>query len=224
MTTLRAGGRRTIPAAQQFDKQTARERTDEAKRAATNLWLLVLELYEGAAHVALDYGSWREYWEAEFGGSGTRGEQLVRAGRIARALDGTDLPLPANDTTARELLPVLRQAPDQLADVWKRSIDAFGVQPTSREVRQQVAAFRLSDSQAHNRSRISSDRALTAQKRNLVRMPLRAAQAGLEGAQAALEDALATNPSPEMLQEWRDHADAALEALNGIIEELRGAQ
>lgn len=213
------------PEGPRFDKDTARQRTDEVKTAATKLWMMVLDLYEGGAHIALDYGSWKDYWEAEFGGSGARGEQLLRAGRVARVLLAADLPLPSNDLIARELIPVLRQAPDKVGEVWARAMETTGGKPTGRDVRELVAPYRQTTKSGRADRRSAPDeggRRFTRRSRNIVAMPLRDSHASLEAAQAGLDDALKTDPSLDSMKEWLDHAEQAGRALAAIIRTLKG--
>jgi hypothetical protein len=125
----------------QMSRDEALAATDEVRHDFGVLWNKVLDLYERGAHIALNYSSWGEYWSTEFGVSGARGEQLVRAGRVARELERAGLPLPANDLTARQLLPVLRSAPDELAPLWQRALDQHG-KPNARQVQAMVAPYR----------------------------------------------------------------------------------
>ena len=53
-----------------LSRDEARSLTDEVKRDAERLWRKLIELYDGEAHIALGYASWRSYYAAEFGGDG----------------------------------------------------------------------------------------------------------------------------------------------------------
>lgn len=215
MSALPAGGRVEVPAMRRLSEKQARALTERVRADVAAVWMRVLDLYEGQAHTVLGYGSWREYWEAEFGGSGTRGEQLVRAGRVARAIEAAEMPLPANDTVARELLPVLRQAPDRLPDVWGRALEFAAGRPTGRDVRELVIGYLPTD-----RRSASDVNAGRRRARNIVGAGLRRARAGAETAADGLEEALATAPSTERLAEWEEHAEEAYRALREVLTTL----
>jgi VRR-NUC domain len=110
----------------------ARRLTDQVKRDAEALWRKLVELHEGGAHTALGYSSWGEYFEVEFGQSGRRGEQLLRAGRvlneIAPANHGS-----LNERQARELAPLLDD-PKQLRETWAEVRENHS-EPTAADVR-----------------------------------------------------------------------------------------
>jgi hypothetical protein len=168
------------------------------------LWNKVLDLYERGAHIALNYSSWGEYWATEFGVSGARGEQLVRAGRVARELERAGLPLPANDLTARQLLPVLRSAPDELAPLWERALEQHG-KPNARQVKAMVAPYRRERDNT-GASAAQTRRAHTKRARNVVAHSLDEARTAAEAASAGLEAALATEPSETMRDSWAHDA------------------
>lgn len=61
--------------APQMSRDEARRRTDKVKQMARELLREVLALYEGGAHLALDYSSWETYYVAEFRGA-EKGEPI----------------------------------------------------------------------------------------------------------------------------------------------------
>lgn len=197
--------------------------TDEVRSDVRSLWGKVLRLYEGGAHIALGYSSWEAYWEAEFGGSGSRGLQLVRAGRVMRVLEAADLnTLPANELTARELFPVLHRAPAELPAVWSQIIEAADGRPTARLVRDTVAPWRELPSPTRKKP---PDQSMTERQtkklRSLVRAPLVSARASATMADENLKNALTTHPEEPMMREWLDNAEHAHAALTKVIRTLR---
>lgn len=121
----------------QLSFDDARRLTDEVKRDAESLWRKLVELYEGRAHHALGYSSWGAYFEAEFGQSDKRGDQLLRAGRVVGELrDTTVSPLPTNEAQARELAPLLNE-PDKLREAWGEVVELHP-EPTAADVREVV--------------------------------------------------------------------------------------
>ncbi len=118
----------------------ARALTDEVKADAAALWGKLLSLYEGGAHLSLGYPSWGAYYEAEFSESGRRGYQILEAARVAAALEpvnhGSTGP---SERVARELAPVLHEAPEQVEEVWAEIVEEHGPSPTAAQVRQHVA-------------------------------------------------------------------------------------
>jgi hypothetical protein len=119
--------------------EDARALTEEVKADAGARWAKLLRLYEGAAHIALGYDSWGDYYEEEFEQSGRRGEQLLRSARVMRALEPANHgSLPTNERVARELDRVLRDDPEQVAKVWGEVVDQHGPKPTAAQVRELV--------------------------------------------------------------------------------------
>lgn len=119
----------------------ARTLTEEVKTDAAVLWRKLLRLYEGEAHLALEYASWGEYYVAEFGGSYPHAYRLLDAGRVVAAIEaqspiGDSVP---NETVARELAPILRdQGPEAVADAWEEAVEEHGPTPTARKAREIV--------------------------------------------------------------------------------------
>jgi hypothetical protein len=208
-----------VPTQPQMSADDARELTEEVRHDFGVLWNKVLDLYERGAHIALNYDSWGAYWSAEFGMSGARGEQLVRAGRVARELERAGLPLPANDSTARQLLPVLRSAPEQLPELWQKALDAHGT-PNTRQVRELALPFR---SERAASARGVSKRARTKRVRGLVAHSLESARVGVEQASDALEHALATGPDAATLREWHEHASLIADVSASMTSQLHDA-
>jgi len=120
-----------------LSKDEARSLTDEVKHDAERLWRKLVELYDGGAHRALGYSSWGAYFKAEFGGSQSRGYQLLDAGRALElvAQSTTVDSLPRNEAQARELAPLLDR-PDELREAWADA-SANG-EPTALKVREAV--------------------------------------------------------------------------------------
>lgn len=128
-----------------FDKAEARALTDEVKADAHSLWGKLLRLYEGKAHLALEYTTWGAYYEAEFGGSQSMGKKLLTAGRVLEALDppgfrGDDDPGSPllHESTARELQPLLRNGARAVQEAWEETVEQHGPEPTAKQVREVV--------------------------------------------------------------------------------------
>jgi hypothetical protein len=129
-------------ATRRLTAEEARDLTDEVKADAATLWRKLLRLYEGEAHLALGFKTWGAYYTANFGGSGSRGRQLLVAGRVVRAIEEhaqvTNGTRPS-EGVARELAPVLANGgPEAVADTWQEAVEEFGPTPTAREVREVV--------------------------------------------------------------------------------------
>jgi hypothetical protein len=210
---LRQGQMTSLAAPPALSQDEARRLTDEVREDVRTLWAKVLDLYERGAHLALDYPNWGAYWEAEFGQSGGRGEQLVRAGRVARALGEAELPLPTNDLVARQLTPVLRRDPDKLAEVWTQAIEASDGKPTARQVAALVEPYRV-------KREASKTRGKTRTTRNHVSLPLVSAHGLTLSARQALDKALTTNPDADMIGGWIDRIDDMTRALGEMREAL----
>jgi hypothetical protein len=190
----------SVATAPALTQDEARRLTDEVREDVRTLWAKVLDLYERGAHLALDYPNWGAYWEAEFGQSRGRGEQLVRAGRVTRELERASLPLPTNDLVARQLAPLLRSNAERLPELWSQAIEASDGKPTARQVRELVEPYRV--------------------KRQLVSIPLVSAHGSILSARQALDKALLTNPDADMIGGWLDRIDEATQALGEIREAL----
>jgi hypothetical protein len=114
----------------------ARQLTDEVKRDAEALREKLLRLYEGEAHIALGYSSWRAYWEAEFETHWRTGYRELEAARVDRAIGPwANGPLP--ERQARELVPLLDR-PDELAEVLRALHAEHGDRLTAAKMRQAV--------------------------------------------------------------------------------------
>ncbi|HEY6775209.1 MAG TPA: hypothetical protein VI122_01745, partial [Thermoleophilaceae bacterium] len=112
----------------------ARRLTDEVKADATALWVKLLRLYEGEAHTALGFKSWGAYYEAEFGRSDADAYRVLQAARVVGQLP-IGSPQPANESVARELVPVLREDPAEVEEVWAEVVELHGTSPTAAETR-----------------------------------------------------------------------------------------
>lgn len=207
-----------VPLQPQMSEAEARAMTEEVREEFGALWSRVLDLYERGAHLALNYTSWGEYWRSEFGVSGARGEQLVRAGRVARALEAAGMPLPANDSTARTLLPVLRYAPEDLTKVWQTALDAHDT-PMMRHLKPLVEPYRQMRPTSEDATK--AKRSATKRSRGAITRALDDARGAAEAALAGLDDALATNPTDAMLDEWRENAKICAQRYMELASRLR---
>jgi hypothetical protein len=117
-----------------FGPAEARRLTNEVKRDAQALWRKLIELYEGGAHSALNFHSWHEYCNAEFGFGRSHSYRLLEAGRIAEAI-----PQLGTEAQAREFVPLLHQEDeDAVIEVWHELRDQYGEQLTAEKVRAAV--------------------------------------------------------------------------------------
>jgi hypothetical protein len=126
--------------AKTLSAESARVLTDEVKSDAATLWAKLLRLYEGGAHKALGYPSWGNYYEAEFGQSGRQGYQILEAARVSAALSETHFTETPSQNAARELVPVLKEDPEHVGEVWAEVIEEHGPEPTAAQVREWVRA------------------------------------------------------------------------------------
>ncbi len=118
-------------------QDAARVLTDEVKADAAALWAKLLELYEGKAHSALGYSSWGAYYEAEFDGTANYGYRLLKSARVMEQLPiGNSRP--STESVARELVPVLRESPAEVEEVWAEVVEEHGPAPTAVQVREHV--------------------------------------------------------------------------------------
>lgn len=115
----------------------ARSITDEVKQDAERLWRKLVELYEGGAHLALDYSSWESYFRTEFGGSRSQAYRLLDAGRAADAL-GASVPSSGLKVDQAVALSPLKRDPPALAAAWDEAVERHG-EPTAAELREVVA-------------------------------------------------------------------------------------
>lgn len=209
----------TTEITKQLTKAEARSLTDEVRHDVQSLWRKVLALYEGGAHLVLGYDDWASYWTVEFGGSGARGEQLVKAGRVVRALEAGNgsLPLPSNDSVARQLLPVYRYAPEDLSTVWARAVEVTGGRPTTAQLAEMVEPYRRRRGLRHDPAQSGQTRRM----RNLAGVPIVHAHSNALGASTNLANALDANPSVAVLREWMDHAEQAARIMAEVADRLR---
>lgn len=120
--------------------EAARTITDAIKVKAEELWTMLLDAYEGGAHLALGYGSWGDYFEAEFGGDHSYGYRLLDSGRVVRAIEAhSPIGERPNEAQARELAPLARENPEDAAEVWTEVVKSTEGRPTARAVKEAVS-------------------------------------------------------------------------------------
>jgi hypothetical protein len=159
------------PIARQLSADDARALTEGVKRDAEALWRKLLDLYEGAAHTALGYGSWHAYCSAEFGFRRSRAYQLLDVGRVVAAFDSTDVEPPATEAQARALAPVLRgRGRDQMIHVWDAATGALRIKRpdgtsqmkvTQKQVERAVDEWVQREMRPPRRPTINRDRKVT---------------------------------------------------------------
>lgn len=109
----------------------ARVLTDQVKGDAADLWRKLLRLYEGAAHKALGYSSWAGYCKHEFGMGKTKAHRLLHAAEVVEQLPNGQL---ASERVAREFVPVLREEPERVPEVYGNVVQIHGPDPTAEQV------------------------------------------------------------------------------------------
>jgi hypothetical protein len=117
----------TPECAAQLSPLAARDLTDRAKIGVAQSERDLLELYEGGAHLALGYTSWKTYWKAEFDRHPSYGYRLLDQARVARAVRhlANGLPIP-NEAQTRQLKRLLKEE-DELVRVWREACKTHGV-------------------------------------------------------------------------------------------------
>ena len=108
----------------------ARRLTDEVKADAKALWMKILRLHDGEAHLALGYTSWHAFCDAELGIAQSHAYRLLNAGRV-HAL----IPQLENEAQARELAPLLREGDDAVLEFWHAYQDEHGDAVTAKTIR-----------------------------------------------------------------------------------------
>jgi hypothetical protein len=120
----------------------ARSLTDKIKARSDELWHLLLQAYEGGAHTALGYGSWGDYFEAEYGGSKSRAYQLIDAGRVVKAIEGHSTTVERasipNERVAREIAPLAKEDPKTAGHVLDELIEEHGDDLTGAHTKKAV--------------------------------------------------------------------------------------
>lgn len=121
----------------------ARVLTDEVKADAAALWAKLLSLYEGEAHIALGYSSWASYCADEFDIGRRQSYQLLDAARVVESVHNCALvEPPRTEGVAREMVPLLREAPETVPEVWGEVVELHGPTPTAAQVREVVEEVR----------------------------------------------------------------------------------
>lgn len=127
-----------LPQPALLSRAEARSLTDEVKGDAEKLWRKLVELYDGEAWKALDYGSWRDYWVAEFGEQSLNlSYKQIAAGRVAQTFGPLYQGTKPNERQARELAPLLKQ-PQVIREVWSEVVESNPT-PTAADVRAAVS-------------------------------------------------------------------------------------
>lgn len=134
-----------LPVVVPLDRESARRLTDEVRADAATLWGKLLTLYEGGAHEALGYGSWADYFAAEFGQGSSQAYRILDAARVQRMLGQSPMGEQVTERVARELVPVMREDPVSLPAVMAEAeARAEGGPVTAAVVREVVAERRPS--------------------------------------------------------------------------------
>lgn len=134
---LVSGSVPTVAESTPLTELEARTLTDEVRHDAEQLWLKLLRLYNGAAHLALGYGSWGDYFTAEFGGSRRRGYELLAAARVIKPVRNSALEPPTNEAQANELVPLAKDE-QELVAAWREVKDTYGDKATAIDVKRVV--------------------------------------------------------------------------------------
>lgn len=116
----------------------ARALTDEAKADTHALWAKLRALYDGDAHTALGYTSWADYCDVEFDMGKSHAYRVIDAARVVELIP--QLGNETSESVARELVPILREDPEEVEEVWAEAVEEFGPSPTARQVRSIVKA------------------------------------------------------------------------------------
>jgi len=116
-----------------LSKEEATSLTQEIKKDINSLGHKLLKAYEGDAHEALGYSTWREYAVTEFNIDNSRAYQLLTHVRILATLsdegdhspgstivEHKESPMPT-EGQARELAP-LRNRPSVMRQVWNEAV------------------------------------------------------------------------------------------------------
>lgn len=131
----------------QLSEEGARLLTEKIKARAEELWHLLLEAYEGGAHLALGYSSWGKYFEEEFGQHQSYGYRLLDSGRVVKAIeDHSPIGERPNEGQARELAPLAKESPEEAAQVWQEVIEEHGAEATASDVREHVESHTREES------------------------------------------------------------------------------
>lgn len=88
------------------------------------------------------HSAWNDYCRKVLGMSGSRADQIIRGGELAKIFANLGAPLPANDEQARAFAP-LRNDPEAMAEVMElvtEAADAAGSKVTAQQIKDAVAA------------------------------------------------------------------------------------
>lgn len=119
-----------------MNKSEATELTARIRQTAGTLWQLVAEAHDRKAWAALGYESWKDYIVTELQMSESRSYQLVRTGRVMRAIaevTGDAEVLSTTVVTARETAKVIPHLTTFKKELRKAIGDGMGVQEAVQE-------------------------------------------------------------------------------------------
>jgi DNA N-6-adenine-methyltransferase (Dam) len=124
----------THPARVRLTAEEAASLTEEVRADVVALREKLLRLYEGEAHLALGYSSWKAYWRAEFETSWRTGYRQLDAARVDRAIGHlVNGPLP--EAQARQLVPLLREEGEEaVMRVYRELRQRFGDRCTAARI------------------------------------------------------------------------------------------
>jgi hypothetical protein len=209
-------------AAAEITAVEARALTDQVRADAAALWAKLLALYERGAHTALGYSSWGAYYEAEFGQAKSQAYRVLEAARVVEALPEAHSPM--GERVARELVPVLRDEPERVAEVWRQVVREHGEQPTAAQVRGAVR----NDSTAAAEARMTAP--LTERQRQVVdkaKERVERAVGTCNGLARGLDwlkvEAVIENANPTEVEGWDECFRDAISAISRMRRRVKSA-
>lgn len=86
------------------------------------------------------HGTFEAYCGERWGFTRVHAHYLVTAAKVVSAIEASPLSttvntVPSSERVARELAPVLREAPERVAETWQQAVDTYGPKPTAAQVR-----------------------------------------------------------------------------------------
>jgi hypothetical protein len=121
-------------------RDDAEHLTALAQQQAAELWRTLLRLYEGAAHLALGYANWAEYFTDRFGKRASTAYKLLRAARVEAEISVHVDTSEMSEAQARVLAPL---SPDERVVLARRVEKCGGWRSlAAREVREFRAEMR----------------------------------------------------------------------------------
>ena len=108
------------------------------ERGVVDVGVALLEIRDNRLYRE-NHSTFNDYCRKRWGWSRDYGDRLIAATKITKLISTDNCQQPVNEAQARELVPLLREDEEQVAEVWEEIKEEHGEDITAEVVRQHVS-------------------------------------------------------------------------------------